>query len=613
VAPNTEEANQTILEPREPEPGARLFVWAVFGVLALLTVAFVARFGTDVPMWDDYEFVPAVVGEQPLSFGWLWEQCNEHRIPLPKLVLVETCRAAGNDVRAGMAASVAVLAVLAALMLVLAGRLPGGARPSDGVFALLLLNLGQAPNLLWSIQFVHVIATGIGTAVLILIAWRARWPGPLTAAIVGVALALLPLCGGTGLLYVPAMACWLLAASLVEARSNRPAARWRALVIAIATIPGVALCVFYLQGFRPSEHRAAAGGLSDCARTALQFLTGGIGEPASLGWPYSGAATFGLTVLALGALARSWLIQPQERCRVFGLVTFLAALLTIAAGVGWGRGWAGPVAGFQNRYVTMAAPLWCWLVIVFRLHAPPTAGGLLANALFVAACVLVWPNADSGLKRGRQGAEAARELTQDVRSGVPPYGIVARYAPFLHSSQDEIARLLPMLRRTKVGPFRFLRSNPPLVETRLPVAPTALSLARWDAATQTAHVTGVDPKLTYVLAAPRRVAGVRIRYAHSNAEGAPARFQFEWRRPAQPAYVGTQRSANWALPTGTHRETTVWIDDVLAEFRIQPDNQPCDFHIDEIVAISPAEPGVSQPGEPRQSERGRFSLNGEEM
>jgi hypothetical protein len=589
VRAKTDDANQGEVEPRAREPGARLFVWGVFGVLALSSAAFVARFGTDVPIWDDYNFVPAVVGEQPVTLGWLWEQSNEHRIPLPKVILVAACRAAGNDVRAGMAASVAILSAVAAALVVLAGRLPGGARPSDAVFSLFLLNLGHASNLLWCNQFHQVIPTGIGTAVLILIAWRAQWPGSATA-VVGVALGLLPLCGGTGLLYVPALASWLLAASCVEARSQRPGSGRRAALIALLTLPGLVLSALYFHGFRQGDHPAAAGGPFDGVRTALQFLTGGIGEPAALGWPWSGAATLGSVVLALAALGRTWVARPQERCRVFGLLAFLAALSTVAAGVGWGRGWAGPLAGFQDRYVTMAVPLWCWLVIVFRLYAPPALGGLVANTLFATACVLFWPNTEAGLKRGREGAETAAALARDIRSGVPPYRIVARYTPFLHPSQDEIARLLPMLRRTKVGPFRFLRDDPPFVETPLSVMPAGLSLARWDAATRTAHVTGVDPQLTYRLPSPCRVAGVRIRYSHANAEGAPARFQFAWRRPGQAGYLDTQRSSNWALPTGMHRQTTVWIDDTPAEFRIQPDNQPCDFHIGEIMLICPAEP-----------------------
>jgi len=589
VRPRPDDAEPGVVEPQAGEPGARVFVWSVFGALALSSAAFVARYGSDVPIWDDYEFVPAVVGEEPVTLGWLWEQCNEHRIPLPKLIFVLACRAAGNDVRAGMAASVATLSMLAAGMVVLAGRLPGGARPSDAVFSLLLLNLGHASNLLWSIQFIHVISTGIGTALLILIAWRGRWPGPTAALAAGVALGLLPLCGGTGLLYVPALASWLLAASWVEARSKRPGAGWRAAPIALAALPSLVLFALYFRGFRPGAHPAATGGLSDGARTASQFLTGGIGEPAALGWPWSGAATLGLVALAVAALGRTWFARPQERCRACGLLAFLAALLTVAAGVGWGRGWAGPLAGFQDRYVTMAAPLWCWLVIVFRLYAPPPLGGLLANTLFAAACVLLWPNTEAGLKRGREGAETAGALARDIRSGAPPYRIVARYTPFLHPSQDEFTRLIPMLRRTRVGPFRFLRDDPPFLEVPLSVVPAALSLARWDAATSTAHVTGVDPHLTYRLPAPRRAAGVRISYSHANADGAPARFQFDWRRPGQAAYPATQRSSNWALPTGKDRQTTVWFDDILAEFRIQPDNQPCDFQIGEILVICPAE------------------------
>ncbi len=587
VREKTDAVQPGAVAPVAREPGARMFVWGVFGVLTLTMAAFVARFGSDVPIWDDYDFIPAVVGEQPITIGWLWEQCNEHRIPLPKLFFVGACRAAGNDVRAGMAASAAVLAALAAGMVVLAGRLPGGARPSAAVFSLLLLNLGHASNLLWSIQFIHLLPTAICSALLILIAWRARWPGTATAAAVGVALGLLPLCGGTGLLYVPAMICWLFVGAWVEARSKRPGAGPRAALISLATLPGLVFSALYFQGFRQGAHPAALGGLFDNARAALQFLTGGIGAPAALGWPWSGAVTLGLIALGLAALALAWVTRPQERCRAVGLLAFLSALFTVAAGVGWGRGWAGPLAGFQDRYVTMAAPLWCWLVIVLRLYAPPALGGLVANTLFVAACVLLWPNTEAGLKRGREVAETASALARDVRSGVPPYRIVARYTPFLHPSQDEISKLLPMLRRSKVGPFRFLRDDPPFVEIPLPVEPSSLSLARWDNVSSTAHVTGVDPQLTYRLPSPRRVAGVRIRYSHANADGAPARFQFGWRRPGQAAYLDTQHASNWALPTGTRRETTVWIDDTLADFRIQPDNQPCDFHIDEIVLICP--------------------------
>jgi hypothetical protein len=112
-----------------------------------------------------------------------------------------------------------------------------------------------------------------------------------------------------------------------------------------------------------------------------------------------------------------------------------------------------------------------------------------------------------------------------------------------------------------------------------------VSLARWQE--NTAHVTGVDPYLTYQLTPARPVAGIRIGYSHRNPQGAPARFNLSWKRPGQIGYSATQRFANWALPTGDRKETTVWIDDVVDQFRIQPDNQPCEFRIDQLTILEP--------------------------
>ena len=308
--------------------------------------------------------------------------------------------------------------------------------------------------------------------------------------------------------------------------------------------------------------------------------------PASWAWPWSGAATLGLLGLAVAALAHAWATRPVERPRVAGLAAFLAAMLAMAAGVGWGRGWAGDRAGFQGRYVTLAAPFWCWLALVARLVAPPAAGGFFANGLFAAACLLFWPNALEGLEQARGAKQKADTLARDIRAGARPYQVVRRYTPFLHPSQDEAARLLPVLRRGRVGPFAALRDDPPFREAPLPLTPARTDLATWDAATSTARVTGVAPQITFRVDPPRPVAGLRIRYSHSNGTGTPARFQLTWKRHGDAEYSDARRYANWSQPTGDG-VTTIWIDDVLAEFRIQPDNQPGVFRIDQIVLLEP--------------------------
>jgi hypothetical protein len=348
-------------------------------------------------------------------------------------------------------------------------------------------------------------------------------------------------------------------------------------------LPGLVVMAIYFRGLKTDPHPAAMGGIFDGARTALQFLTGAIGIPAPILWPWSGAVMLGLTALTLVFLGRAWAFRPGERPRIFGLAAFLVTILALGAAVGWGRGWAGDQAGFQDRYITMATPLVCWLAFACRLYAPTAIGRQAPNALFAALCVFVWPNTQAGLERGREGLERARALSSDLIAGVPAYQIVRRHTPYLNTSQDDILRLMPTLRTARVGPFSKLRDSPTFHETSLPITPIRVALARWDG--KTAHVTGVDPQITFALAPPRPIAGIRINYSHSNRQGAPARFNLSWKRPGQSGYTPAQRYANWTLPTGEGRATTVWVDDIVEHFRIQPDNQPCEFRIDKITVL----------------------------
>ncbi|MDR3635718.1 MAG: hypothetical protein P4L84_18090 [Isosphaeraceae bacterium] len=566
------------------EAGARPFVWSIWLLLTLGAAGFVARYGTDVPYWDDYALLDQMVGAAPITIEWLWAQHNEHRISVPKLALLVVHRLAGNDVRAAMVLNVAMLSALAAALIRLASLLPGGGRPSDAFFPL-LLHFGHGANLLWSFQLGQVLPTCVGASFLLPIAARSSWPHPAYAILACVGLTMLPLSRGTGLMYVPAVALWMVGWALAEFRQPRVGRVRRSALIALSALPGVALTALYFRGFQKGLHPAVSDGIASNARVGLQFLTSGLGMTTARGWPWTGLVTVALVALASFFLVRAWVLEPEERPRVYGLVAFLAAPLGLAAGVGWGRGWAGELAGFQERYVAMATPLWAWVALVVRLYGTAAVGQFVPNALFVGLCVLAWPNSAAGLERAREGAATAEALARDLRAGVPTYRIIRRYTPFLHPSQDEMSRLLPKLRDGRIGPFKDLHNSPVFREVPVALQPTLVSDATWDG--RTARVTDIDPQITFSLSKPREVAGIRIRYSHANRQGAPARFQLTWRRPGQRGYSLDQRYANWNLPTGSGRETTVWVDDVIADFRIQPDSQPCDFKIDAIELLVP--------------------------
>ena len=193
-----------------------------------------------------------------------------------------------------------------------------------------------------------------------------------------------------------------------------------------------------------------------------------------------------------------------------GMLAFLGGLISLAVGLGWGRAGSSPLAGFEPRYVTLASPLGCTLYFVWDLYGgTPALRRLVPLGLLATMLVVLWPNAQAGIAAGKRLAEAASRFEREVRSGTPMYLVIKHATPFLHPSEDELTSLLPALRDAGVGLFRHLRPNPSFREVALPVAPAKARLARWEHGT--AHVTGVDPELTYVLAEGRHVAGIRIR------------------------------------------------------------------------------------------------------
>ena len=108
-----------------PEPGASLFVWLVWGVLLVVALIYVARFGPDVPLWDDYAVIPQLAGVQPVTPQWLWSQHSEHRIPLARLILLGTFHLTGRRPAGVMFLIVGLLAAVAGLLIVAARKASG--------------------------------------------------------------------------------------------------------------------------------------------------------------------------------------------------------------------------------------------------------------------------------------------------------------------------------------------------------------------------------------------------------------------------------------------------------------------------------------------------------
>jgi hypothetical protein len=240
-------------------------------------------------------------------------------------------------------------------------------------------------------------------------------------------------------------------------------------------------------------------------------------------------------------------------------------------------------AGLQARYTTLAMPALLVAHFVFACYGPGPLRKLVPMALFAGSCVILWPNTEDAWSAGRKSRVQAAAFDRDMATGTPLFRLVRRYTPFLHPSQEALHESLEMLGHAGIGRYRWLQEDPRFQEISVDRSPVEVRLARWNEGEM--EVTGPDPWVRFELSSPTPVCGIRLHYSHASPEGAPARFRIAWRRAADRGFPPEQQYANWNLPTGENRSTTIWVDDVVSQIRLQPDNHPCRFTISELTLL----------------------------
>ncbi|MBX6313368.1 MAG: hypothetical protein IRY99_10705, partial [Isosphaeraceae bacterium] len=354
--------------------GAALFVWGTWAVLLLAALALVACYGRNVPHWDDWMFLPVMAGARPVTLAWLWAQYYEHRIPLPKLVLVALYRLSGGDLRAGMYLNVLAMGGLAGALLWAVRRLRGRWTYTDAVFPLALLHGGHAFNFLWCnivLYTIQVVLLGVLLVVIVLGVPRPMLGGSLLA---GLGLVCLPV--SQGLPFVPFLALWLGYAGWLHWRSSRPGRRPIALVLWGAMAAGLLLVGAYFIGYHRHIYVPPPARLGDVVRTGLMFLINGYGpiayaQVSGTGtktsalpsqWPAS-TVILSLGLIGVGVLAIEGYRALRGHRRAVGLPMFLGGLSVLMAALAAGRNdysywkpWAAVTWGlFLTSIVALAA------------------------------------------------------------------------------------------------------------------------------------------------------------------------------------------------------------------------------------------------------------------
>ena len=88
-----------------------------------------------MPVNEDWYLIRAFTGHEPSLAGWLWTQNNEHRVPLPKLVMLALLKLGGGEFRLVQLLNVWIMAGCSGLLILTARKMrQGRTRFADACF-----------------------------------------------------------------------------------------------------------------------------------------------------------------------------------------------------------------------------------------------------------------------------------------------------------------------------------------------------------------------------------------------------------------------------------------------------------------------------------------------
>ena len=301
--------------PPPPPDRTAAVVTAIWAAMSAAAVGFVLAFGVNFPFTDEWATLDILAAPRP-DPGWLWERHNEHLLPLPRLAYWAAFRLTG-DLRAGMLLSALGWSLLAKLLIDTARAVRGRAAYADAFFPVVLLNWSQYENLLMSYQVAFMASTVLAGLTLRELALGGATTGRLLR--VGLYAALLPMCGGPGLVLAGPGVVWLLAAGVATRRV--------ALCGTLAAVAVASMSQYWwaappaAPGWQPPlTGKTIAVGL-------LGFGSAGYGLAGWHLWPWLGVVPTAVVVVTGWATGRAWW---QSRSR------FSGPLPPWGGGLGWG-------------------------------------------------------------------------------------------------------------------------------------------------------------------------------------------------------------------------------------------------------------------------------------
>lgn len=440
-----------------------IFVWTIWALMLLAVLACIFMYGRNIPLAEDWNMVAPLTGNEPNFGKWLWLQNNEHRIPLPKLILLLLLKITHGDFRSGMFLTVLFVGFLAAAFIKVFNYVRGGkTNYSDAFFPIALLHIGNWENFVWTWQFTFILPTILSLFLLTIIIQYNNLLQPRMALIAAVCTISLPLCGANGLMYVMPAIPWLSYEAFLHFRSKEAgASRGIGLVLSGAVIISVFIIIAYFIGYERPPWYPPSPSIITTLKTSAKFMALGFGPVAAASW---GLSTF-LVLIFVFSTGTLLFFAVFKSCgtefrRAIRLLFFLGGSIIFALGLGYGRATNVPTLGLPMRYTLLAVPTLIICYSSWEFYGLPVFRKVIQWSLFFIFSIIIFHNTLRGLSWRNWYLKGTDSVMHDIREGVPHSLLVARHQQFLlHWDKQMLETGMKQLKQSGMGPFKYMKDD----------------------------------------------------------------------------------------------------------------------------------------------------------
>jgi len=399
--------------------------YAICLLVIILSFCHDFTLGFRYPWSDEWDLVPMLTGAAPVSMKWLWAQHNEHRIVIPKLVYLLSFNIV-PDFKVPILLTLVAMGGCSFVMMAMIQRLSNVSPLLLLVFPMLLLNMTLGYHH-WGFHIQFGSSTLLLCLLLSSIAYTQSGGKPSMVGLPAIAtsaiLLFLPLCGMNGVLPSFVLIPYFLlrgGSQAVHADTPR-SGRWGKVICVAAMLAGAITGTIFV-GYHSIPHAWSDPDLLQFVAATMHVLS----APLSFG-PAGLAA--GVIVFFLALFVGTHMLGQMRHNRSAGgtidwckgdLLAFIAAMLILAFGLGWGRGGRGWPHEIDGHYSLLMVPLLCALFTACLLNGwIRTAQGFWLVTLIMfcfhgAASVRFPLFADGKSRKIDRSIEAGADLNQIV-------------------------------------------------------------------------------------------------------------------------------------------------------------------------------------------------------